>query len=68
MNCEARRIANEMHCGKCGLVWSVKDPTRPACNPITFAEKVTDLQSENDTCKKTITPSQWNELKDWMKR
>jgi len=27
--CKARRQQDEMHCGRCGLTWDVKDPDAP---------------------------------------
>lgn len=30
-NCKAIRCNDEMHCGWCGLQWSVSDDERPDC-------------------------------------
>ena len=32
-DCKAKRCNDEMHCGKCGLVWDIKDPEPPRCKP-----------------------------------
>jgi len=29
--CKARQYSDEMHCGRCGLVWDVNDPEPPTC-------------------------------------
>lgn len=33
--CSARRVNEQMQCGKCGLAWDVNDPEPPQCRPIT---------------------------------
>ena len=30
-NCAARRVGDQMQCGKCGLQWDFNDPDAPAC-------------------------------------
>lgn len=31
--CKAKQYNDEMHCGRCGLVWDVNDPEPPKCLP-----------------------------------
>lgn len=38
-SCEAKRYGNDMHCGRCALTWSVRDPEPPQCNPLQEEEK-----------------------------
>lgn len=33
-SCKARQVNDEMHCGRCGYQWDIKDPEPPQCkNP-----------------------------------
>lgn len=33
MTCHARRVADQMECRRCALVWDASDPEPPACAP-----------------------------------
>lgn len=30
--CQARRVGDQMQCGRCGKQWDVNDPERPPCD------------------------------------
>lgn len=65
-----------MHCGLCGLQWSVRDEERPQCNPPRVVEgnigssgefegRVYDAVVIDEAA--TITPEQWDAWKEAMK-
>ena len=31
-HCQARRVGDQMQCGRCGKQWDVNDPERPQCD------------------------------------
>ena len=31
-HCQARRVGDQMQCGRCGKQWDVNDPERPLCD------------------------------------
>lgn len=43
-HCQAVRSGDEMHCGRCGLIWAVDGDDQPACR--TMSELINRLRGE----------------------
>ncbi len=47
--CEARRVGDEMHCGRCGLAWATDDLDPPVCAPKVDLRAILSRRISDDT-------------------